>query len=290
MYSAAVSSSRLPVTTITGVSGASSSAMRSASAAPNVGSEWSVRMTSGPKVCSASRNPRSESTRRVAPVIPARRSSRSTSAASSATSSTIRTRTSPDTVSARLLVQEQPVQPDLGDGARERLEVHGLDDVAVGTQAIRRRDVGLLFGRGEHDHRQPAGALVALEAPQDLQPVHFRELEVKQDHARGDADLAQRMALVAEEEFQGLGSVAGDEHLVREIPGLEGAQGQLHIAPVVFDQQDLDFRMPGHTITRRGRMRSEEHTSELQSPCNLVCRLLLEKKKKKKISNKLIEK
>src|SRR5256885_9128713 len=33
---------------------------------------------------------------------------------------------------------------------------------------------------------------------------------------------------------------------------------------------------------RRGgaERRSEEHTSELQSPCNLVCRLLLEKKKK----------
>src|SRR5256885_9716320 len=30
------------------------------------------------------------------------------------------------------------------------------------------------------------------------------------------------------------------------------------------------------------QLRSEEHTSELQSPCNLVCRLLLEKKKKKK--------
>src|SRR5256885_8440396 len=29
-------------------------------------------------------------------------------------------------------------------------------------------------------------------------------------------------------------------------------------------------------------MRSEEHTSELQSPCNLVCRLLLEKKKNKR--------
>src|SRR3989454_8637970 len=29
----------------------------------------------------------------------------------------------------------------------------------------------------------------------------------------------------------------------------------------------------------RDRHRSEEHTSELQSPCNLVCRLLLEKKK-----------
>src|SRR2546426_4686486 len=32
----------------------------------------------------------------------------------------------------------------------------------------------------------------------------------------------------------------------------------------------------------RSALRSEEHTSELQSPCNLVCRLLLEKKKKKK--------
>src|SRR2546426_4054859 len=31
----------------------------------------------------------------------------------------------------------------------------------------------------------------------------------------------------------------------------------------------------GGTVT----LRSEEHTSELQSPCNLVCRLLLEKKK-----------
>src|SRR3989454_3580871 len=31
---------------------------------------------------------------------------------------------------------------------------------------------------------------------------------------------------------------------------------------------------------RRGLKRSEEHTSELQSPCNLVCRLLLEKKKR----------
>src|SRR2546426_12479133 len=34
----------------------------------------------------------------------------------------------------------------------------------------------------------------------------------------------------------------------------------------------------------KGVKRSEEHTSELQSPCNLVCRLLLEKKKKKPIN------
>src|SRR2546426_10696133 len=34
------------------------------------------------------------------------------------------------------------------------------------------------------------------------------------------------------------------------------------------------------TLGRILQERSEEHTSELQSPCNLVCRLLLEKKKK----------
>src|SRR5256885_8268263 len=44
-------------------------------------------------------------------------------------------------------------------------------------------------------------------------------------------------------------------------------------------------RCPVHACTGHGRQpardrRSEEHTSELQSPCNLVCRLLLEKKKK----------
>src|SRR2546426_4254924 len=53
-------------------------------------------------------------------------------------------------------------------------------------------------------------------------------------------------------------------------------------------RQPLDRRRgretPGHA--RRGKAaRSEEHTSELQSPCNLVCRLLLEKKKKIKQKN-----
>src|SRR5256885_9639371 len=36
---------------------------------------------------------------------------------------------------------------------------------------------------------------------------------------------------------------------------------------------------PRHAAEALRLLRSEEHTSELQSPCNLVCRLLLEKKK-----------
>src|SRR2546426_6908988 len=39
-----------------------------------------------------------------------------------------------------------------------------------------------------------------------------------------------------------------------------------------------DGRAPSSELTAE-LVRSEEHTSELQSPCNLVCRLLLEKKK-----------
>src|SRR5256885_8054607 len=42
------------------------------------------------------------------------------------------------------------------------------------------------------------------------------------------------------------------------------------------------LRLPALLASRApAAPRSEEHTSELQSPCNLVCRLLLEKKKKK---------
>src|SRR5256885_10986581 len=43
----------------------------------------------------------------------------------------------------------------------------------------------------------------------------------------------------------------------------------------------LSTRFLGHPKLTKPTLggRSEEHTSELQSPCNLVCRLLLEKKK-----------
>src|SRR5258708_14566439 len=40
----------------------------------------------------------------------------------------------------------------------------------------------------------------------------------------------------------------------------------------------------GSPCPRRRRVRSEEHTSELQSPDHLVCRLLLEKKKTKTVT------
>src|ERR1022692_1948455 len=61
----------------------------------------------------------------------------------------------------------------------------------------------------------------------------------------------------------------------RRAPQPEGRPGYLRVDTV--HQGDRDGV--------KGVYRSEEHTSELQSPCNLVCRLLLEKTKKQHISS-----
>src|SRR2546426_8366848 len=58
-------------------------------------------------------------------------------------------------------------------------------------------------------------------------------------------------------------------------------------APVVLRAFDLAHILSFQHGAARDR-RSEEHTSELQSPCNLVCRLLLEKKKKRKTTKAVI--
>src|SRR5256885_8289196 len=58
--------------------------------------------------------------------------------------------------------------------------------------------------------------------------------------------------------------------------------GQIDLAGVFEDGVgELERQTHGTELAKIGlnRVRSEEHTSELQSPCNLVCRLLLEKKK-----------
>src|SRR2546426_8409173 len=45
------------------------------------------------------------------------------------------------------------------------------------------------------------------------------------------------------------------------------------------ERREAHHLQTGRPQVQDGDDRSEEHTSELQSPCNLVCRLLLEKKK-----------
>src|SRR5256885_13313035 len=77
--------------------------------------------------------------------------------------------------------------------------------------------------------------------------------------------------------------------LFRSDSDARGAVGAQQLEPVGVGHRSGSTTMGRAARSRRTsatsagsavRARSEEHTSELQSPCNLVCRLLLEKKKK----------
>src|SRR5438552_14781545 len=67
----------------------------------------------------------------------------------------------------------------------------------------------------------------------------------------------------------------------REMKSPSGGKALLFEQPIV-DGEKSEFPVAINTMGSRRRMalRSEEHTSELQSPDHLVCRLLLEKKNK----------
>src|SRR2546426_5402024 len=69
------------------------------------------------------------------------------------------------------------------------------------------------------------------------------------------------------------------------IPAGSRVEGTITVAdPAPNPNSSGKIELAIKSVTVRGTsypVRSEEHTSELQSPCNLVCRLLLEKKKKK---------
>src|SRR5256885_16072069 len=106
-------------------------------------------------------------------------------------------------------------------------------------------------GRQERDFEE-----APLERPPSLEEARHRQR-------------TQRVAVI--------GALAGDEALLRRQPTrvpvlqrhLHRRLDRLRAAARVHDVSELVCAEPE---------RSEEYTSELQSPCNLVCRLLLEKK------------
>src|SRR5256885_11718933 len=70
--------------------------------------------------------------------------------------------------------------------------------------------------------------------------------------------------------FRSLVAQRNDEFCTRK--NAHSNQRQAYLRPAALAPQD-------QAANPIAEQRSEEHTSELQSPCNLVCRLLLEKKK-----------
>src|SRR2546426_10214418 len=131
----------------------------------------------------------------------------------------------------------------------------------------------------------------------------FRSVRSQDEPARRKRDGAERrtepvpLALVADPARDADMAGRGHVHQVAAGQGDEGGDaralraerflGHLHEDRLALPQHVLDRgrRLPPclellDVDVRGARGRSEEHTSELQSPCNLVCRLLLEKKKK----------
>src|SRR5256885_4350894 len=93
-----------------------------------------------------------------------------------------------------------------------------------------------------------------------------RDVRVVRHHQNRVSGVVQFVENLEDDRFVGLVEISG------------GFVGKNNLR--LIDQRTRD----GHALLLaagelRGEMRSEEHTSELQSPCNLVCRLLLEKKK-----------
>src|SRR5256885_3582478 len=114
------------------------------------------------------------------------------------------------------------------------------------------------------------GGLIARPARAELLVHHDLPYDVALAIAKGAVEACAakgypESAVVVDRDGETIVAIRGDNAAPHT---MENARRKAYTA--------MSFR----TSTTEYAKRSEEHTSELQSPCNLVCRLLLEKKKK----------
>src|SRR5205807_8932877 len=88
---------------------------------------------------------------------------------------------------------------------------------------------------------------------------------------RRSSDLWMQRSAAQEKAAGATGETLQEDTLMTRVPYHDGAIIQnVHVVLIFWGSYWGENPVPS--------VRSEEHTSELQSPCNLVCRLLLEKK------------
>src|SRR5260221_5646811 len=166
---------------------------------------------------------------------------------------------------------QRRAQAGIGDAAEAVVKRRSLRrrERAGRWRPLRRRRRSTL-DQGQPDHR--AIAEIAVDA---LEQDGLAVLDL-QCQRRGDAQPQRAVAALAAREGQlDRPAIASEVVADDRRPLLQ----QLGLAESLLAEHRLGYaRQAG---TRRGRARSEEHTSELQSHSDLVCRLLLEKKKKK---------
>src|SRR2546426_1212357 len=176
---------------------------------------------------------------------------------------------------AVLLHSKDPVEAARGDahvaleaqtvvgGAARDPEQHG-----EARNPRRTADAGEAHGGEQREnHQSYAELVVAVEG----EGRDYRDQQAAQRAARGHRKVESRQ--MPRRRTQAV-QLAVTEQAAQEQSRQVDAELHRQVeVKVGIDQQ------PGHGAEPQ-QQRSEEHTSELQSPCNLVCRLLLEKKKK----------
>src|SRR5688572_28146016 len=136
-------------------------------------------------------------------------------------------------------------------------------------------------------YKKRDGALARLVWPAGVDRVAVRRLVSALTLARdlintpaedmGPPHLADAAKAVAKAHKASFSVIVGDDLLKKNYPAIHAVGRAASRPPRLID---LSWGNSGPRLTLVGKGRSEEHTSELQSQSNLVCRLLLEKKKK----------
>src|SRR5690348_11060950 len=186
------------------------------------------------------------------------------------------------------VVDALAAEVDGADGRHEQQDRRQLEGIEVGGEQADRdrlhaaeerqvRVVGLPVldaldqrvhhaEQGEHEQDRERGLKTEPAAPELTRGAEERDHEQEQDHDRARVhDYLDREDELRAQQQEHHGEGEHHDHQAEH-----GADG-------LVEGDDADAAHDRH----RREERSEEHTSELQSPVHIVCRLLLEKKKKK---------
>src|SRR5256885_8241156 len=121
--------------------------------------------------------------------------------------------------------------------------------------------------------KTPAAILVEQRAPLIIDEVESPALSF------GQVLVEISVSRICGSQIGEIDGVKGPDRYLPHLLGHEGGGIVREVGPSVTRVRAGDHEQCRLLHGQADAERSEEHTSELQSPCNLVCRLLLEKKK-----------
>src|SRR3989454_6187644 len=141
-------------------------------------------------------------------------------------------------------------------------------------------DVASWVAEGGHRESVPGGTLLRLPLIHEDEALGCFEVIIPQ--GRYERMAHDVLVVVAQMLAPVLAATALSQDLASEVAlRTRELEAQRNFAARIIDSLPVGLYVIDRGYRIRAWNRSEEHTSELQSPCNLVCRLLLEKKKKK---------